>query len=116
MNTKYYKHYVQKLIDANPSVIKIRRFVDIPDGYGGHTEEEIEVAETVTFYERNSRREVVSEYGTTYTGVSVSKILAHADADIEEGDEFKAHNKNYRVAFAKKYADICVQAELELIK
>ena len=116
MNTKYYKHYVEKTIAANPSVIKIQRTVKTPDGYGGNTETTVEIAEVVSFYDRKARREVVSEYGTSYTGVAVTKILAAGDADIKEGDIFTAENKRYRVGFAKKYADICVQAELEMIK
>lgn len=112
----YYKKYIEKLINTNPATITIKRKIEIDDGYGGSIIEEKEVTETVTFYDRKARREVVTDYGTTYVGVSVTKILAKGDADIIEGDTFIHEGKTYKVLYVKPYFDICKQIELEVIK
>lgn len=111
----YYKKYIEKLINSNPATITIKRKQEVDDGYGGTIVEEKEVNETVAFYERKARREVVSDYGTTYTGVNITKILAKADADIKEGDTFIFEREKYKVLFVKPYMDICKQIELEVI-
>jgi len=116
MNTKYYKKYIEKLINSNPANITIKRKKETDDGYGGTIIEEIDVTEVVTFYERKARREVVTDYGTTYTGVQITKILAKADADIQEGDTFKHGGKTYKVLHINSYMDICKQIELEVIE
>lgn len=111
----YYKKYIEKLINSNPANITIKRKIEIDDGYGGSIIKEKEITETVTFYERKARREVVSDYGTTYIGVQVTKILAKHDADIQEGDTFTQEGKKYKVLFVKDYMEICKQIELEVI-
>jgi hypothetical protein len=116
MNVKYYKKYIEKLINANPTTINIPRMEKTPDGYGGHIENPIDITETVTFYDKKSRREVVTDYGTTYVGVSVTKILAKGDADIIKGDSFIVNGTEFRVLFVDSYFDICKQIELEVIK
>lgn len=115
MNTRYYKKYIEKLINSNPVDIKIVRKKEIDDGYGGTIIEEKEITETVTFYERKARREVLTDYGPTYVGVQVTKILAKHDADIQEGDTFTQEGKKYKVLFVKDYMGICKQIELEVI-
>lgn len=115
MNTRYYKKYIEKLINSNPANVTIKRKIKIDDGYGGFIIEEKEITETVTFYERKTRREVLTDYGTTYTGVQITKILAKHDADIQEGDTFEYEGKKYKVLFVKDYMDICKQIELEVI-
>ena len=115
MNTRYYKKYIEKLINSNPANITIKRKIEIDDGYGGTIVEEKEITETVTFYERKARREVLTDYGVTYAGVQVTKILARADADIQEGDTFKHEGKTYKVLYVKPYMEICKQIELEVI-
>ncbi len=115
MNTRYYRKYIEKLINSSPVDIKIVRKKETDDGYGGVIIEEKEITETVTFYERKARREVVSDYGTTYTGVQVTKILAKHDADIQEDDTFEYEGKKYKVLFVKDYMKICKQIELEVI-
>lgn len=115
MNTKYYKKYIEKLINSNPANITIKRKIKIDDGYGGTIIEEKEVNETVAFYETKARREVLTDYGVTYTGVQVTKILAKHDADIQEGDTFEYEGKKYKVLFVKDYMNICKQIELEVI-
>lgn len=112
----YYKKYIKKLINANPANITIKRKIKIDDGYGGSIVEEKEINETVTFYERKARREVVTDYGTTYVGINITKILALFNADIIEGDTFTYEGKTYKVLFAKPYLDVCKQIELEVIK
>ena len=115
MNTRYYKKYIEKLINSNPATITIKRKIKTDDGYGGSIMDEKKITETVTFYERKARREVLTDYGTTYTGVNITKILAKADADIQEGDTFKHEGKKYKVLFVKDYMEICKQIELEVI-
>jgi len=112
----YYKKYIEKLINSNPATITIKRKQEVDDGYGGTIVKTVEVTETVAFYERKVRREVISDYGTTYTGVNITKILARADADIQEGDTFKHEGKTYKVLYVKPYMDICKQIELEMIE
>lgn len=112
----YYKKYIEKLINSNPANITIKRIIKTDDGYGGSIIEEKKIAEAVTFYDRKARREVVTDYGTTYVGVSVTKILAKGDADIIEGDTFIHEGKTYKVLYVKPYFDICKQIELEVIK
>lgn len=112
---KYYKKYIEKLINANPTDIIIRRQVKTDDGYGGSTIEEIEINETVTLYDRKSRREIITDYGSAYTGVSVTKMLTKSDADIIKGDTFKVEEIEYKVLYIKGYFDICKQIELEVI-
>ncbi len=112
----YYRKYIEKLINSNPANIAITRKAEIDDGYGGTTIEEVEINEIVTFYDRRARREVVSDYGTTYTGVSVTKILALHDADIQKDDTFNYEGYTYKVLYVKPYMNICKQIELEVIK
>lgn len=112
----YYKKYIEKLINSNPATITIKREIKTDDGYGGSIIEENDITEIVTFYDRKARREVVTDYGATYVGVSVTKILAKADADIIEGDTFIHEGKAYKVLIIKPYLDICKQIELEVIK
>lgn len=115
MNTRYYKKYIEKLINSNPATITIKRKEETDDGYGGTIIEEKEITETVTFYERKARREVLTDYGLTYVGVQATKILAKHDADIQEGDTFEHGGKKYKVLFVKDYMEICKQIELEVI-
>jgi len=112
----YYRKYIEKLINSNPANITIKRKIETDDGYGGTIVEETTVNETVTFYDRKARREVVNDYGTTYTGVSVTKILALHSADIQKHDTFKHDRYTYKVLFVKPYLDICKQIELEVIQ
>lgn len=116
MADRYYKKYIEKLINSNPSTINITRKVETDDGFGGVTTEDVEITETVTFYDRKSRREVVTNYGTSYVGVSVTKILAKGNADIRKDDRFTVAGVEYKVLFAKPFKDICKQIELEVIK
>lgn len=115
MNTKYYKKYIEKLINSNPANITIKRKIKTDDGYGGTIIEEKEVNETVTFYEIKTIREVLTDYGVTYAGAQATKILAKHDADIQEGDTFEHGGRKYKVLFVKDYMDICKQIELEVI-
>jgi len=115
MNTRYYKKYIDKLINSNPANITLKRKIKTDDGYGGSIIEEKEITETVAFYEGKARREVLTDYGVTYAGVQVTKILARHDADIQEGDTFEYGGKKYKVLFVKDYMEICKQIELEVI-
>lgn len=115
MNNKYYKKYIQKLISTNPTVIDITRIEKIPDGYGGYTEKPIRTVATVTFYEKQARREFVSESGTTYTGVNVTKVLADDSTDLQKDDTITAAGVKYKVLLVKEYFDICKQVEVEVV-
>ena len=112
----YYKKYIEKLINSNPANITINRKTKIDDGYGGSIIEEKELKETVTLYDRKARREVVTDYGASYVGVSVTKILALYNADIQKDDTFAYEGLTYKVLYVKPFKDICKQIELEVIK
>lgn len=112
----YYKKYIEKLINANPASIAIKREIKTDDGYSGSIVVEKELTETVTFYDRKSRREVVTDYGATYVGINITKILTLFSADIIEGDKLNYEGKTYKVLYVKPYFDICKQIELEVIK
>lgn len=113
----YYKKYIEKLINANPTTITIKRFTKVDDGYGGHTTTETTHEEIVSFYKRRSNREFVSDSGVSvgFMATSVEKILAKATADIIRGDKFVANDREYRVTFVNSYFDICKQIEVEVI-
>lgn len=116
MADKYYKKYIEKLINSNPTNITITRKIETDDGFGGNTIKDVKVEEIATFYDRKARREIVTDYGKTYVGVAVTKILAKGNADIIKGDKFTVDDVEYRVLFVKSYKDICKQIELEVIK
>lgn len=116
MNDKYYKKYIEKLIEDNPTEIIIKRKIKTDDGYGGTKEKEIEVTETVTFYDRKSRREILTDYGKTYTGVNITKILTKGDVEIYKDEKFTVDGTEYKVFYVKPYKDICKQVELEVVK
>lgn len=115
MNNKYYKAYIKKLIEFNPTDISIERKIKEDDGFGGYTYTTVLINERVTFYDKKARREVVTDYGVTYTGVSVTKILAKGNADIQKDDIFTVNGITYKVLFPNNYFDICKQIELEVI-
>ncbi len=118
MNTRYYKKYIEKLINADPVNITIRRTTTIDDGFGGKEETTVTLEpQTVTFYDRKAQREVVSDAGVTtaYYASNVIKLLATGDADIKEGDIFEHEGRTYKVGFIKAYMGVCKQAELEVI-
>ncbi len=116
MKDRYYKRYIEKLIDSNPAEILIKRKVKTSDGYGGSISETIVIREKVLFYDKKSRREVITDYGKTYTGVSVTKILAKGNANILKNDIFEVDGIKYKVLFPNGYFDICKQIELEVIE
>ena len=117
MNNKaYYKSYIEKLINFNPTDIIISRKVKTENDYRGTSSEIITIKERVTFYDKKARREVITDYGKTYTGVSVTKILARGNANILKDDIFKANGYKFKVLFVNNYFDICKQIELEVIE
>lgn len=114
----YYKKYIEKLIDFDPTTIKINRIEKVDDGFKGFTENEISVTEIVTFYQKRSNRQFISDTGVSvgFMGTSIEKILTKFDADILAGDTFKANGKEYLVTFINPFIDICKQIEVEVIK
>ena len=115
IGTRYYKSYVERVIAANPTEIAITRITEVPDGYGGVVKLTEVITEVIAFYERTEKREVVSEYGKTYTAISLVKALSKGNANIIKGDMFTVDNIEYRVVYPKPYKDICKQIELEVI-
>lgn len=117
-DNKYYKKYIEKLINANPATIEITRIEEIDDGYGGYIPKETKITETVSFYQKRSNRQTVNDSGVVigYMATSIEKILALGDANIKEGDTFKANDREYKVLFVNPYFDICKQIELEVVQ
>lgn len=116
MGGRYYKKYIEKLINSDPVEIEYKRKEKADDGFGGEIITDIDKKEVVTFYERKARREVVTDYGTTYIGITVTKVLAKGNTDIIKGDKFTANGVEYRVLFVEPFMDICKQIEVEVIK
>lgn len=116
MKNGYYKKYIKKLIDFNPTEITIKRITKVDDGFGGVTETPNEVVETVAFYDSKGRREVISDYGKTYTGISITKMLAEYDTEIYKDEKFTANGTEYKVFHVQPYLDVCKQIEVEVIK
>lgn len=115
---RYYRRYIQKMITANPVEITIARTTITDDGYGGEHEETVILpAQTVTIYNRRSVREVMQDGGLVAGSYisRVTKLLAMADADIQEGDEFRYEGRLWRIAFVQDCLGICKQAELEVV-
>lgn len=116
MNVKYYKYYINKLINTLPSTINITRTNIISDGYGGHTNEIQEFTEVVAFYDKKNRIEIINDSGSGYSGSSPSRILAKSGANIKTGDYFTIEGREYKVLYVKPYLDICLQVEIEVVK
>lgn len=119
MNTRYYKKYIEKLINTDPASITIKRIKTIDDGFGGKEEKTITLEpQTVTFYDKKLQREIINDKGavTAYYLSRTVKLLAMGDADIKEGDMFEHEGRMFKVGFVKNYLDVCKQAELEVIK
>jgi len=115
MNTKYYKKYIEKLINSNPASIVLTREIKTDDGYGGHTTGTKTITARVSIYEKKSRREVITESGVHYSGIRISKVLASFDTDIKSNDEFEYQGNLYKVISINPYMDVCKQAEIEVI-
>lgn len=115
-HNKYYKKYIDKLINLNPANIKIKRKIKIKDGYGGYVTEEIEIDEVVTFYETKSKIQFINDFGITYSNNQAIKILAKSESDIKREDIFVYKDTTYKVIYVKDYFDICKQIEIEVIK
>lgn len=116
MNDRYYKKYIEKLIQDDPADITITRLIEEDDGYGGVWTEEVNIDATVRFYDKNGRREVITDYGRTFTGVSITKMLAMNDVDIVKDDKFKVNGVEFKVFHINEYRGICKQIELEVIQ
>ena len=117
MNNKaYYKSYIEKLIDFNPTNITIERKNNTKNKYHAKSQEANIINEKVTFYDKKARREVITDYGKSYTGVSVTKLLAKGNADIKKDDTFTIEDTKYKVVFVNSYFNICKQVEVEVIK
>lgn len=116
MNDKYYKKHIEKLINSNPTEINIKRQIKTDDGFGGSLVTPVNIKEVVTFYDTKARREIVTNYGKSYAGISITKILAKGDADIIKGDIFTVEGVEYQVLFVNNYKGICKQIELEVVK
>lgn len=115
MNSLYYKKYIDKLINSNPVEIKINKQIKTSDNYGGFTTKTITVVEKAMLYDTRARREVVTDYGKTYTGVSITKLLAKGDSEIKKGDTFTLEDVKYKVFSVNDFEPICKQIELEVI-
>jgi hypothetical protein len=113
-NIQYYKKYVEKLINNNPAEIIIKREIKKEDGYGGKIVENIEItSQIVTFYQKKTKREIITDAGEIYSAVTVTKILAKVDADIKKDDIIECEENKYKVINVENYFNICKQIELK---
>lgn len=118
MNIKYYKRYIEKLIDASPANISFTRKEHHDDGFGGVTETETEIEpQKVRFYNKSLIRETLLDKGKISGNSSNStlKMLAKSGANIKVDDIFVYGVRTYRVAFLGEYEGICFQAEMEVV-
>jgi hypothetical protein len=113
----YYKKYVEKLVNANPTDIVLTRIIKEPDGYEGSIEYPVQISLTVTFYTKKGYRTIIQEKGAVISGMTstVNKILTKGDADMHEGDTFEHGGRKYRVGLVSTYLGICTQAEVEVV-
>ncbi len=117
-NNLYYKKYVEKVIQANPTPIIISRIQKISDGFDGWIEERVKLPpQTVSIYNRKFHRERLSDSGATigYLSSTAEKLLCGSDTDIMQGDRFQNQGREYKVTWVHVYDDICKQVELEVI-
>lgn len=115
MNEAYYKRYIEKLIDNDPTAFVITREVTHNDGFGGETTERIELPEQKgRFYQGRMTSAVLADKGTIYSQAAL-KLLVADSVDIAEGDYIQHQGKRLKVAFLQSYFGICKQAELEVI-
>ena len=115
MNSKYYKKYIEKMIDSKPSQLILKRETRQSDGYGGYTSSTTEIPIKGSVYETKSRRGMLTEAGIVYTGIRISKLLVSYDTDIKVGDQFIYQDSVYKVIFVDEYMDICKQVEIEVV-
>lgn len=114
---RYYKSYVQRVINTVGTDITFSRFVGVDDGYGGKLPDtEIPVYETVAVYDRASRQYVITDAGVGYKGAGTTMLLARYEADIQRGDIFDVLGYKFRVLFVKPYFNICKQIEIEVVE
>lgn len=116
MNKKYYREFIRKLINQDPTEIAITRKTVTDDGFGGKIEEEVILEpQTVRIYNKKSQRETVSDAGVFYSRADVLKLLATYDADLKKDDTFIYNGYSLRIRHVEDYFSICQQAELEVI-
>lgn len=114
----YYRRYIEKVINLDPVTITIKRTVEVETEYGGVKKETVILEpQIVSIYNRRSLQNVVNDAGqvTGSTLARATRLLATADTDISEGDEFEYAGKIWRVVFLQSFMGICHQAELEVI-
>jgi hypothetical protein len=95
----------ENIINDNPTSITITRTTKASDGAGGWTESTTTLdAQTVRLYTKGTVSEItstdVAESG--YTQVTILKMLAEYDADVERKtadntDTFTANGRNYEI-------------------
>lgn len=116
MDNKYYKAYIEKLINLNPVYITLERNIKTPVGLGGYEYKKKYIDVKGLFYDRSASREIINDIGKTYANVTVTKLLIAGDADIKVGDTFTANDLEYRVVYPKEFGGLCLQVELEVVK
>lgn len=116
MNDKYYKAYIEKLIEVDPVEINITQRLEIDDGYGGKKYIEKEISEIGTFYNKSAFVTKMVESGQVNSGrLAKTKLLTRANTDIKKGDKFTVGNRRYEVLYPQNYKNICTQIELDVI-
>lgn len=115
VGSKYYKRYVEKLIENMPTVITHQKETRIDDGYGGHTTEIEEIKHKVAIYNEIGRILTMSQAGQSFTSIGRTMMLTLPDVDLKEGELIYIGSKEYRIYLVKSYFDICKQVEIEVV-
>lgn len=119
MNKKYYREYIDKIIEQNPVYIEIKRTIEQRDDYGNIKKNKVTLSpQKVFIYNKTYQKDIIKDKGSVvqFMASNIEKLLAKHDADIKEGDTFEIDNRQYKVLYPENYMDICIQAELEVIK
>lgn len=115
INKKYYRHFIKKLIEQDPTDATFYRYKIVDDGFGGFTEEKDARTVRCRFYKKHTSREAFEIEGISvnFARTAAAIILAEHDADIKEKDILIWGDREYRVNTVADYLGICKQCKLD---
>lgn len=121
INVERLRQQVQKAINALPAEINLKRLMEIDDGYGGSTKDEVEVKTFNAFIDFASNKPSIT-INTSESGsiTSVKNIILLAAYDttfsIQKDDYFSYKGTNYKIRYPINQFDIYWECELEVIE